>query len=243
MTQPRTKISQLREAAASDDWVKAMSIAAKFPRLGDEKEAILRAHECLTGNADFHRQLGKDPDQLIADGIDALKSKYKLGDEKMSVATAETATKKTRRATVARKPRKPTAKKAAKVIAGEAPSKDELRAELAGKADEIKAKLAESKAKAAKKKPPKTETVAERIEKNDQHIKLTTADLRDFWKRTSKGTWEADRAGVHLTLKIWTEDGKSRNWAEIRGPLGKVDAEDASFTKALRAAEAAYNAL
>lgn len=43
-TELRTKISILREHMAAGRWQKAISIAAKFPRLGEHKETILRAH-------------------------------------------------------------------------------------------------------------------------------------------------------------------------------------------------------
>ncbi|MCA1776057.1 MAG: hypothetical protein LC676_10740 [Loktanella sp.] len=72
-----TKLSKLKAAAAAGDWPLALRIAARFPQLGDHKEAIVRAHEAHA-NARFYRQLGKDPDALIAEGIDALKTRYDL---------------------------------------------------------------------------------------------------------------------------------------------------------------------
>jgi len=73
----QTKLSQLQAAAAAGDWPLALRIAARFPQLGEHKAAITRAHEAHA-NARFYRQLGKDPDALIAEGIAALKARYDL---------------------------------------------------------------------------------------------------------------------------------------------------------------------
>ena len=53
------KIESLRACMKADDWRGAIRIAAKFPRLGDEKEAITRAHLAYT-NPRFLLQIGKD---------------------------------------------------------------------------------------------------------------------------------------------------------------------------------------
>ena len=72
---PVTKLSKLKEAAACGDWRLAVSIAAKFPVLGKHKAAIMSAQEAYA-RPDFQRQVGKDPEQLKAAGIAALKEKY-----------------------------------------------------------------------------------------------------------------------------------------------------------------------
>lgn len=72
-----TKLSKLKACAAADDWAGALRIAAKFPRLGDHKPAIVRAHECLVNPA-FYRQLGRDPEACVKDGITALRVRYGL---------------------------------------------------------------------------------------------------------------------------------------------------------------------
>jgi len=73
-----TKISLLREAAAAGNWTEALRIAVRFPRLGEEKTAITRAWNAHL-RPDFYRQLKQDPEALVATGIDALRSKYRLG--------------------------------------------------------------------------------------------------------------------------------------------------------------------
>jgi len=72
-----TKLSKLKQCAASDDWAGALRIAAKFADLGEFKPVIVRAHECLV-NPGFYRQLGRDPDAAVSEGIAALRTRYRL---------------------------------------------------------------------------------------------------------------------------------------------------------------------
>lgn len=72
-----TKLSRLKDAASKGDWTVALRIAARFPQLGDHGPRIKRAHEAIT-NPRFYRQIGKDPDALINDGILALQERYKI---------------------------------------------------------------------------------------------------------------------------------------------------------------------
>ena len=73
----QTKISQIRAAVAANDWRTALSIAAKFPQLGEHKKAIVTAHECLV-HPGFYRQLGKDEAALIEAGKAAMCERYGL---------------------------------------------------------------------------------------------------------------------------------------------------------------------
>lgn len=70
-----TKLSILQAAMRDGNWRKALSIASKFPRLGAEKGAIVGAHDALRSPS-FYRQIGKDPDAMLAEGIAALKTRY-----------------------------------------------------------------------------------------------------------------------------------------------------------------------
>ncbi len=72
-----TKLSKLKAAAESGDWRKAVSIAAKFPRLGDYRAAILDAQSAYTNPA-FLAQIGRDVDACIAAGKSALVAAYGL---------------------------------------------------------------------------------------------------------------------------------------------------------------------
>jgi len=44
---PERKLDILRQRMAAGDWSAALSLAAKFPRLGEHKAAITRAHGAI----------------------------------------------------------------------------------------------------------------------------------------------------------------------------------------------------
>lgn len=73
----KTKLSEVREAAAAGNWKQAILKAAKFGDLGNERNDILSAREAIN-RPDFMRQLRRDPETLIAAGINALKQRYQL---------------------------------------------------------------------------------------------------------------------------------------------------------------------
>ena len=70
-----TKLSRLCDFMAAGDWPAALRLAATFPRLGDHRDAITRGREACA-RPDFYRQIGKDPDALVAAGVAALKARY-----------------------------------------------------------------------------------------------------------------------------------------------------------------------
>ena len=72
-----TKLAKLKAAWAAGDTRDALRIAAKFPRLGDDKAAITRAWNAHL-RPDFYRQMGRDPEALVSAGVAALKSHYRL---------------------------------------------------------------------------------------------------------------------------------------------------------------------
>jgi hypothetical protein len=65
------KIDTVRALLAAGDNRKALSIAARWPRLGPEAGAIRAAHEAYERPV-FQRQIGRDPDALIHTGVAAL---------------------------------------------------------------------------------------------------------------------------------------------------------------------------
>jgi hypothetical protein len=73
----KTKLQTLKDAYNAGDYRKALSIAAKFPRLGEEKDLIVTAHECLT-NPSFYKQMGYDTNKCVNNGIIALANKYDM---------------------------------------------------------------------------------------------------------------------------------------------------------------------
>jgi len=70
-----TKISILRAHMSKGEWPKAIALAAKFPRLGKHRNAILDAQLALT-NPNFILGIKKDPQQLIEAGKTALIEAY-----------------------------------------------------------------------------------------------------------------------------------------------------------------------
>ena len=69
------KIDVLRAAMVAGDWRCALKVAARFPRLGEHKVAIERGWAAIV-NPGMYRQMGRDPDTMVADGIAALKARY-----------------------------------------------------------------------------------------------------------------------------------------------------------------------
>jgi hypothetical protein len=75
---PPKKIDVLRAHMAAGEWREAVALASTFGRLGGEKRAIMGAREAFA-RPEFQRQLGKNPDELIAAGVAALKLRYSQG--------------------------------------------------------------------------------------------------------------------------------------------------------------------
>jgi hypothetical protein len=69
------KIDTLKALMAADEWDKAIKFAAKFPRLGNERDAILSAAAALLSPG-LYRGMGRDPDALVANGKAALMARY-----------------------------------------------------------------------------------------------------------------------------------------------------------------------
>ena len=72
---PRGKLAHVKAAMRAGDWQKALRIAARFPRLGTHRAAIVRAHEAYS-NPRFYFQLGYDLTELKAAGRLALISRF-----------------------------------------------------------------------------------------------------------------------------------------------------------------------
>ena len=71
----QTKLSQIKQEFATGNFNKAIRIAAKFNDLGDQRNAILDANLAMT-NPRWMAAIGKDIDQAIASGIEALRIRY-----------------------------------------------------------------------------------------------------------------------------------------------------------------------
>lgn len=77
MSTPTTKLSQVKAAIESGKEREAVRICARFPQLGEHREAILDAQMAFT-NPSFCRGLKKDPEALIRAGVEAIKARYSL---------------------------------------------------------------------------------------------------------------------------------------------------------------------
>ena len=72
-----TKLSAVTAAMDAGDWQRAIALAAKFPRLGAHRNAILDAHLAYT-NPRFMTQIGRDVNACIEAGKLALIAAYGL---------------------------------------------------------------------------------------------------------------------------------------------------------------------
>jgi hypothetical protein len=73
----RAKIELLRAAWAAGDKIGALRIASRFSDRSLETKAFQRAWDAHS-NRDFYRQLGRDPEALLAAGLAAMARKFKL---------------------------------------------------------------------------------------------------------------------------------------------------------------------
>jgi hypothetical protein len=69
------KIDKLIALMKAGEWHAAIKFAAKFPRLENERDAILSASSALLSPS-LYRGMGKDVDAIVAHGIDALQRRY-----------------------------------------------------------------------------------------------------------------------------------------------------------------------
>lgn len=73
----QTKLSQVEQFMADGNHRAALKLAASFPRLGDQKVDIQRAWQAIQ-TPDFYREIGKDPETLIAAGVAAIRERYNI---------------------------------------------------------------------------------------------------------------------------------------------------------------------
>jgi hypothetical protein len=71
----QTKLAQVRTAMAAGDWSRAFPIASKFARLGQQREAIMRAQAARLSPG-FYLSLGQDPAALIEAGKAAMRERF-----------------------------------------------------------------------------------------------------------------------------------------------------------------------
>lgn len=74
---PPRKLDKLLAFMAAGRWDRALSLAASWPDLGEQRERI-RAAAAAQLSPGLYRGMGKDPDALVADGVLALRERYVL---------------------------------------------------------------------------------------------------------------------------------------------------------------------
>lgn len=70
-----TKLAKLKRFMAAGQHREALRLAASWPRLGDHKAAIERGRAAAV-HPEFYRQIGQDPNTLVAVGIAAIRERY-----------------------------------------------------------------------------------------------------------------------------------------------------------------------
>lgn len=72
-----TKLSIVKRHMRAGDWQEAIRLAARFPRLGEHRNAVLDAHGAYT-NPRFYVQIGRNLDALKDAGRQALLARFGL---------------------------------------------------------------------------------------------------------------------------------------------------------------------
>lgn len=70
-----SKPQQILDALAAGDDRTALRVASSFQHLGKHKAAITRGWAALQ-RPDFYRELGQNPDALVAEGLAAVRERY-----------------------------------------------------------------------------------------------------------------------------------------------------------------------
>lgn len=85
----QTKLAQLQAMMAAEDWKAALCLAGSWP---DACDAVRKGREGIM-RPDFQRQLQRDPDALVAAGIEALKARFSAGRSGAEIRAAKEAVK------------------------------------------------------------------------------------------------------------------------------------------------------
>jgi hypothetical protein len=73
----RSKISKVRSAWAAGDRIGALRTAAQFFDRSADTRSFKRGIDAHN-HPDFYRQIGEDPVQLLAEGLETLAERFKL---------------------------------------------------------------------------------------------------------------------------------------------------------------------
>lgn len=72
---PASKKDQIIRLLKTGEELKALAMAAKFPDLGEHRDAITKGNNAAK-NPDFYQQIKQDPAALVAAGVAALRARY-----------------------------------------------------------------------------------------------------------------------------------------------------------------------
>ena len=72
-------LEKLRALWAAGKCLQALKLAAGWARLGEHKNRIERGWSAAA-NPEFYREIGRDPDAMVADGLMAIRERYDLGE-------------------------------------------------------------------------------------------------------------------------------------------------------------------
>lgn len=75
MAEHVTQLARLKALMAAGDYRAALKLAAGWAQLGNHKAPIERGWAAIL-NPNFYREIGKDPDVLVAAGVAALRERY-----------------------------------------------------------------------------------------------------------------------------------------------------------------------
>jgi len=82
----RSKCEQMRAAWAVGDKISALRIAARFFDRSDDTKTFKRGMDAYN-NPSFYRQLGKDPDLIVAQALARLAEKFELKTPSLKIKT------------------------------------------------------------------------------------------------------------------------------------------------------------
>lgn len=71
----QSKTEIIRRALSRGDWLLALRVAAHFHDRSEDTRLFKRGFDAVQ-NPDFYRQLGKDPNQLVAMAVQRLEARF-----------------------------------------------------------------------------------------------------------------------------------------------------------------------
>lgn len=73
--EPPTAVELVRAAVAAEDWHTALRLAKELSGLGEDEAILRRAWEAVV-RPEFLRQVKKDPEVALAEGVTTLRRRY-----------------------------------------------------------------------------------------------------------------------------------------------------------------------